>query len=124
MKQKVTFLRRTGTASFKTRDPTTHLLVSATDMITSNWNRIWDEALEYGVRGTRFMQGLFGALARPTFGDKACPHCNETISSSYPEHLFTKHLTNYNVATVVTWLEHKDFNNLFKLADAITSTKF
>ena len=103
-----------------------HLLaiVSATDMIASSWNRIWDEALEYGVRGTRLMQGLFGALARPTFGDKACPHCNETISSSYPEHLFTKHLTNYNVATVVTWLEHKNFNNLFKLADAITSMKF
>ena len=99
-------------------------IVSATDMIASSWNRIWDEALEYGVRGTRLMQGLFGALARPTFGDKACPHCNETISSSYPEHLFTKHLTNYNVATVVTWLEHKDFNNLFKLADAITSMKF
>ena len=59
-------------------------------MIASSWNRIWDEALKYGVRGTRLMQGLFGALARPTFGDKACPHCNETISSSYPEHLFTK----------------------------------
>ena len=54
-------------------------IVSATDMIASSWNRIWDEALEYGVRGTRLMQGLFGALARPTFGDKACPHCNETI---------------------------------------------
>ena len=89
-------------------------------MIASSWNRIWDEVLEYGVRGTKLMQGLFGA----TFGDKACPHCNETISSSYPEHLFTKHLTDYNVATVLTWLEDKDFNNLLKLADTITSMKF
>ena len=40
-------------------------IVSATDMIASSWNRIWDEPLEYGVRGTRLMQGLFrGALAR------------------------------------------------------------
>ena len=31
-----------------------HLLaiVSATDVIASSWNRIWDEALEFGVRGT------------------------------------------------------------------------
>ena len=99
-------------------------IISATDVIASSWNRIWDEALEYGVRGTRLMQGLFVALARPTFGDKACPHCNETISSSYPEHLFTKHLTGYNVATVVTWLEDKDFINLLNLADTITSMKF
>ena len=100
-------------------------IVSATVVIASSWNRTWDEALEYGVRGTKLMQGLFGALARPTFGDKASPHCNETISSSYPEHLFTKHLTDYNVATVVMWLEDKDFNNLLKLADTIiTSMKF
>ena len=98
-------------------------IVSVSDVIASSWNRIWDEALKYGVRGTRLMQGLFGALARPTFGDKACPHCNETISSSYHEHLFTKHLTDYNVATVVTWLEEKDFN-ILKLADTITSMKF
>ena len=67
------------------------------------------------LQGLFGMQSLFGGLARPTFGDKACPHCNETISSSYPEHLFTKHLTDYNVATVVTctWLEDKHFNNLF-----------
>ena len=70
------------------------------------------------------MQSLFGALAIPKFGDKACPHCNETISFSYPKHIFIKHLTNYNMATAVTWLEDKDFNKVFKLADTITSIKF
>ena len=97
-------------------------VVSATEAIAASWNSIWDEALEYGVRGTRLMQGLFRVLAKPTFGDRACPHCNDTISS-YPEHLFAKHLTEYNVDTVVRWLDNKDFINLFALAEAITSMK-
>ena len=92
------------------RDSKTHsslAVVSATDEVASSWYRVWDEALEYGVRGTRLMQGLFSALSRPTFGNKSCPLCKDTIPTSYPEHLFTKHLANYNVDTIVGWLENK-----------------
>ena len=96
----------------------------ATDGIASSWNSIWDEALEYGVWGTRLMQGFYGTLAKPTFGDKACPICNTTIPDSYPEHLFEEHLTEYNLDSIKMWLEDKDFSNLFKLAEAITSMKF
>ena len=96
-------------------------VVSATDGIASRWNSIWDEALEYGVRGTSLMQGLFGALAKPTFGDRACPHGNTIIPASYSDHLFTEHLTGYKLDTVLMWLENKDFDNLFELAEAITS---
>ena len=39
--------------------PPTTCLISATDRIASSWNSIWDEELEYGVRDTRLMQGLF-----------------------------------------------------------------
>ena len=99
-------------------------VVTATDGIASSWNSIWDEALEYGVRGTKLMQGLYGALARPTFGDGVCPQCKNTIRVSYPEHLCTDHLTGYNLDTVVTWLENKDFKKLFEFAEAITSLKF
>ena len=109
------------------RDSKTHsslAVVSATDEVASSWNRVWDEALEYGVRGTRLMQGLFSALSRPTFGNKSCPHCKDTIPTSYPEHLFAKHLVNYYVDTIVGWLENKNYKNLFELAEAITSLKF
>ena len=35
----------------------------------------WDEALEYGIRGTKLMQGMNCALAtEPMFGDNVC--CN------------------------------------------------
>ena len=41
----------------------------------------WDEALEYGIQGTRLMQGVYRALAtEPMFGDKACTHCRNTFS--------------------------------------------
>ena len=78
-------------------------VVLATDMIISSWNSIWVEALEYGVWGTRLVQGLFGALAKPTFRDKACPHCDNIIPASYPEHLFAKHLIDYNLGGGCTW---------------------
>ena len=96
-------------------------VVVATDEIASTWNRLWDEALEYGVRGTRLMQGLFAALTRPVFGGRACPHCKKVISSSYPEHLFTKHLVSYNMDTIALWLENKNYKDLYKLAEEITS---
>ena len=99
-------------------------VVVATDEIASTWNRLWDEALEYGVRGTRLMQGLFAALTRPVFGGRACPHCKDVISSSYPEHLFTKHLVSYNLDTIALWLENKNYKDFYKLAEEITSMKF
>ena len=94
------------------QDSKTHsslAVVSATDEVASSWNRVWDEAFEYGVRGTKLMQGLFSVLSRPTFGNKSCPHCKDTIPTSYPEHLFAKHLVNYNVDTIVGWLENKNY---------------
>ena len=94
--------------------------MSTTDQIASTWNRIWDEALESGVRGTRLMQGLFAVLSRPVFGDRACPRCKGIISTSYPEHI-TKHLSKYSIDTVVLWLENKNFKGLKKLAEEITS---
>ena len=42
-------------------------IVSATDEIASSWNAIWDEALEYGICGTKLMQHLFFALSKPRF---------------------------------------------------------
>ena len=95
-------------------------VVSATDEIASTWNRIWDKALEFGVCGTRLMQGLFAVLSRPVFGDRACPRCkDDIISTSYPEHIFTKHLFKYGIDTVVLWLENKNFKELKKLAEEI-----
>ena len=62
-----------------------------------------------------------GALAtEPTFGDKAYPHCNTTVACvthtwNILEYLFTH--TDYNVDTIVRWLENKDFKAPFTHTD-------
>ena len=102
-------------------------IVSASGEISSTWNAIlWDEALEHGIHGTKLMQHLFNALSKPVFGDRICPHCKDSIpvSQSYPQHLVLQHLTSFDLDIVKNWLENKDFKNLFKLADAISSLQF
>ena len=42
-------------------------VVTSSRSVASSWNSFWDEALEYGVRGTRLMQNLFNSLSRPIF---------------------------------------------------------
>ena len=37
-----------------------------------SWRKIWDNALEYGVRGTRCAQSVLRVLCRPTFGERLC----------------------------------------------------
>ena len=57
------------------------------------------------------MQGVFGALA--TLRDRVCPHCDDIIPASCPEHLFAIHVTDYNVDTIVRWLGNKNYIVVF-----------
>lgn len=54
------------------------------------------------------------------YWDRLCPHCKDSIpvSQSYPQHLLSQHLTDFDLNTIRNYLENKD---LFKLADAISS---
>ena len=84
--------------------------VASLETIAASWNSIWDEALEFGVRGTRLKQGLFGALTTPTFGDRICRHCSATgtIPGTHSDYLFSEHTADYDHDSVVRWLENKD----------------
>ena len=101
-------------------------VVAATDNISSSWNTMWDEALEYGIRGTKLMQHLFGTLSKPVFGDRICSYCKDSITvlQSYPQHLVSQHLTEFDLNSIKNWLENKDFKNLFRLAEALSSLQF
>ena len=58
-----------------------------------SWLKIWDMALDHGVRGTKASLSLFKALSRPLFGDRLCPHCKLAIEQdhTYLEHLIENH---------------------------------
>ena len=52
----------------------THPSVEPIARITSvvSWRRIWDGALDYGVKGTTCVQAILRKRIRPTFGDLFC----------------------------------------------------
>ena len=56
----------------------------------TSWRKIWDNALDYGVKGTISCQALLRELSRPTFGDRKCHLCGDQISS-FPLHLCNDH---------------------------------
>ena len=83
-----------------------HIVCS--DFVASSWCRLWDQALDLGIKGTRLTQCLFHSLCRPTFGDRLCPHCTTEIprNQSYFEHLNFDHLDNsYDQDEIETILE-------------------
>ena len=51
--------------------------------------KIWDNALDHGVKGTRCVQSVLRELCHPTFGEKLCHLCNCQIS----ERCFSTHLS-------------------------------
>ena len=58
-----------------------------------SWLKIWDTALDCGVRGSRVALCVFNTLSRPLFGDRLCPRCEVSIAedSTYLEHLSFHH---------------------------------
>jgi len=43
-------------------------IVTVSSSVASSWNSFWDEALDYGVRGTRLMQSLLAPSLDPSSG--------------------------------------------------------
>ena len=54
-----------------------------------SWLKIWDMALDYGIRGTKAALCLYGALSQPIFGDRLCPRCGTSVTAglTYIQHL-------------------------------------
>ena len=57
---------------------------------TVSWRRVWDNALDYGVKGTKCVQYVLRELCRPTFGENLCYLCKNKISC-FSTHLFDCH---------------------------------
>ena len=65
--------------------------------IVNEWVKVWDAALDAGVKGTRIAQAVFRVMSRPVYGDKKCCYCNNTIlEPSFIQHLSISHNFNYS----------------------------
>ena len=72
--------------------PSAHVIASIASQIS--WRKLWDLALDRGVKGTYAVQGLLRELSRPPlFGNRHCRVCKEQISI---DHDFIKHLNDYH----------------------------
>ena len=47
---------------------------------TTSWCRLWDTALDCGVKGTRGLQTLLREMCRPIFENSVCNLCNESLN--------------------------------------------
>ena len=57
-----------------------------------SWLKIWDMALDYGLRGTKAALCLY-TLSQPLFRDILCPRCGTSVTAglTYIQHLCVCH---------------------------------
>ena len=93
--------------------------------ITSSWCKLWDLALDHGVRGTRLIQHLLRVMCRPVFGKRECPICNNFIheSTSYFEHVCSDHCSSeISVEGVLEAIEGGDQTNILAIATTLSNS--
>ena len=57
-----------------------------------SWRRLWIQALDHSMKGTRYVRSIFKSLCQPIFGNKICPLRNCQIGEScLVKHLFKCH---------------------------------
>ena len=95
--------------------------------IASSWCKLWDLALDHGVRGTRLIQHLLRVMCRPVFGKPECPICNNFIheSTSYFEHVCSDHCSSeISVEGVLEAIEEGDQTNILAIATTLSNSLF
>ena len=71
--------------------PSAHVIASIASQTSRR--KLWDLALDGGVKGTYAVQGLLRELSRPLFGNWHCLVCNEQISIDED---FIKYVNDYH----------------------------
>ena len=89
---------------------------------TTSWCRIWDIALDRGVKGTRGLQALLRELGRPILNNSVCNLCNESLdqNSLWFEHLCCLHpdiVNNRSLSQVISSLHNLDHEAIFAVAN-------
>ena len=90
---------------------------------TTSWCRLWDIALDRGVKGTRGLQTLLREMCRPIFTNSVCTLCEADIdqNSLWFEHICCKHpdiVNNRSVSQVITSLCKLDHEEIFAVANS------
>ena len=90
----------------------------------TSWRKIWDNALDYGVKGTISCQALLRELSRPTFGDGHL--CGDQISS-FPLHLCNDHpslVCHTSLSSVVSKVSSLDMKFIITVGSKLISLAY
>ena len=100
--------------------PSAHLVASVAQSVS--WCRLWDLALDRGVRGTNQLQRIVYHLSRPIFSNFSCPLCDTTLTptTTWLSHLCNSHsITNgpihLSVEEVIYALKSESVDTIFNL---------
>ena len=90
---------------------------------TTSWCRLWDIALDRGVKGTRGLQALLRELSRPILNNSVCNLCYESLdqNSLWFEHLCCLHpdiVNNRSLSQVISSLHNLDHEAIFAVANS------
>ena len=94
----------------------------------TSWRRLWDVALDHGVKGTRIMQANFRELCRPSSCFQ-CSLCNFEVpsNSSCLEHACTNHhseMENLSYEYLISLLIDADpASSIFSLCKLVSYSK-
>ena len=94
----------------------THPTAQYVSQIASHvsWRKIWDNALDHGMKGTEYCQAVLRELSRPTFGDRICHLCKDSIiTSSFALHICDNHtslILNESLPSIVSKVSSLDMN--------------
>ena len=89
-----------------------------------SWRKIWDGALDYGVKGTYCGQAILRELGRPVFGDKLCHLCKEPITC-FSSHLCNSHPTlvcHESLSSIVNKIAAADISFVVTLGSKLRSS--
>ena len=90
---------------------------------TTSWCRLWDTALDCGVKGTRGLQTLLREMCRPVFENSVCNLCNESLNVNdlWLDHICHNHpeiINNKSLSQIVAALHDVDSDTIFSFANS------
>ena len=86
-----------------------------------SWKKLWDNALDYGYKGTKCVQAILCELCRPTFGDRLCHLCSGHVEC-FSIHLCTDHpslVCHHSLSTIIDKISNVDMPFIITLGSSL-----
>ena len=89
----------------------------------TSWCRLWDLALDRGIRGTRGLQTLLKVLSHRIYEDSLCPSCGASLGtdSLWIDHICLAHsdvVNHLSRSEIISKLKEADMDTIFSITSS------